>query len=87
MDHPATRAATDLAYNNNPVIQAHMANVEAARAKRRQEVREAVVVPDPSHANNSADTLPAEANISAISTNAAAGSSDVNNSNRRGTRM
>ena len=38
--------------NNNPVIQAHMENLEAARAKRRQEVRAALVAADPSYVNN-----------------------------------
>jgi hypothetical protein len=67
MDHPATRAATDLAYNNNPVIQAHMANVEAARAKRRQESWLCIIVndriftfltPRPMLCSNSLTTLP-----------------------------
>ena len=48
MNHPPS-AADDLADNNNPIVQAHMANVEAARAKRRQEVRAALVAADPRH--------------------------------------
>eukprot|EP00956_Cyclotella_meneghiniana_P025011 scaffold51297_cov52-Cyclotella_meneghiniana.AAC.2 len=74
---PTARTADDLPpdnSNNNPVIQAHMENLEAARAKRRQEVRAALVAADPSYANNppvGADANPTFTNVASGTHNAA----------------